>query len=114
MAQIIVYKARFDLEDYKKFTVECNSLEKVLEYLQESAMLIIDSACIEVKELKFLKLLKLSFPYCSIVDLNVDSDSVAFEKCDYKDLSDILKLQLKKTFKKVNKKRLLISLFNEL
>jgi len=113
MAQIIIYKLEIDYNEQNKYTVKCDNTDILLQYLQESAMIIIDSTLLSKKEIIFFKLLKLSFPIVTIADYNQNNCSESFIIITQNNAQDLVNQQLCKSFNKINKKNLLKNTYEE-
>ncbi|MCL1826872.1 MAG: hypothetical protein FWG20_02420 [Candidatus Cloacimonetes bacterium] len=66
MAQIIIYKTNIDLQNEN--LVEVSDMDLLLEYLQESGMIVYNSVDCNAKDLAFLEILKIAFHYVSFID----------------------------------------------
>jgi len=98
MAQILVYKVVINIQN-ENF-VQTNNLDQLLNFLKESGMIIYDSLNCDESEKLFFKLVNLTFPYVTILDVQ---ETIISE--------EIIKSQLIKEFKLVDKKKKLIEIF---
>lgn len=114
MAQIIIYNIDNELKHQEKYTVKCNNTETLLQYLQESAMIIINSNLLSNNEILFFRLLKLTFPYVTIADFNHNVISETFICANNSTIEKLIYQQLNKHFLKEDKKKLLKTTFSDI
>ena len=112
MAQIITYKIDVISEKYQFNIVRCDEMEKLIEYLQESGMIIINSELILKEELILFLLLKTAMPQVTILNIALDNSNYtpAFLNVKTDDLDEYFSAQLCKTFKIQNKKKLVLDI----